>query len=111
MTLKAWTNLSDLITQVPAKDNKFTLLARAGRQVSFLLILHLICFPFFSEGFHYASICLAPCQLDRSTRIVIPSYYLAGPGSVFDIFPRPGGHKEGCAKSARACSLSLTHSK
>ncbi|PUZ75261.1 hypothetical protein GQ55_1G142200 [Panicum hallii var. hallii] len=31
--LKTWNNLSDLITQVPAKDNKFTLLARAGRQV------------------------------------------------------------------------------
>ncbi|KAG2544552.1 30S ribosomal protein S1-like isoform X1 [Panicum virgatum] len=56
------------LSNVPAKDNKFTLLARAGRQ-------------------------------------------LAGPGSVFDIFPRPRGYKEGCAKSARACSLSLTHSK
>ncbi|PUZ75838.1 hypothetical protein GQ55_1G240900 [Panicum hallii var. hallii] len=34
--LKTWNNLSDLITQVLAKDNKFTLLARAGRQgVSF----------------------------------------------------------------------------
>ncbi|PUZ60405.1 hypothetical protein GQ55_4G122700 [Panicum hallii var. hallii] len=34
--LKTWNNLSDLITQVPAKDNKFTLLARAGRQEVYL---------------------------------------------------------------------------
>jgi hypothetical protein len=33
---QTWTNLLDLVTQVPAKDNKFTLLARAGRQVRFL---------------------------------------------------------------------------
>lgn len=36
----------DLITQVSAKDNKFTLLARAGRQVRFFLIQHMICFIF-----------------------------------------------------------------
>ncbi|OEL31600.1 hypothetical protein BAE44_0007380 [Dichanthelium oligosanthes] len=71
------------LSNVPAKDNKFTLLARAGRQ----------------------------SQIDRSRGIMIPSYYLAGPGSVFDNFPRSGGHKEGCAKSTRACSLSLTHSE
>ena len=40
---------------------KVRFLARAGRQVRFLLILHLISFLFFSflffsEGFHYASI-------------------------------------------------------
>lgn len=33
-----WTDVLDVVSQVPVKDNKFKLLARAGRQVSILLI-------------------------------------------------------------------------
>jgi hypothetical protein len=44
--LETWINLLDLTSQVQAKDNKFTLLARAGRQVRFLLVTAMICFVF-----------------------------------------------------------------